>query len=537
LVGELETLANFYAGSFDPPPDFATLWRLAHPPQLACMRRHSFDLLTPRRKSAWERVAGKERGALLNEEATACFERVNRCYRTVLGRFATALVAQLAAELDEVLDDYAAFKRAAAVLDFDDLLEKARALVRQHDDVRRALGERYRHIFVDEFQDTDPVQTEILFGIAGKDRAGRWQDSVLRAGALFMVGDPKQAIYRFRGADIGSYCRRAPLLSGNCRKISFRSPPIFVRVPTSLAHQPLLRAPLSGEGQPGYVPLTSTLGDPDHDLPCAARITVDVPPDSGPLNPRRGGRSRCRSLHPPYRQSPYPRRGRRNRTAHCRRHRLLAPTGAELWRYERALEQRGLPIASQAGKSLFRRQEVQDLLALARVLADAGDTLAFGALLRGPLVGLTEEELLDITVGLPPHLDRAEAPQRFSVLTDVDHVAHPLARRTLAILQDLRKRVRATTPALLLAEAIERLAVRATSPRARVIVVRARGRQSRSVPNVRGLTVCEASGSSFGISPGNGATACPTMRDELMRKAMRSKSSRSTALRVSNGRW
>ena len=97
LVGELETLANFYAGSFDPPPDFATLWRLAHPPQLACMRRHSFDLLTPRRKSAWERVAGKERGALLNEEATACFERVNRCYRTVLGRFATALVAQLAA--------------------------------------------------------------------------------------------------------------------------------------------------------------------------------------------------------------------------------------------------------------------------------------------------------------------------------------------------------------------------------------------------------------------------------------------------------
>jgi superfamily I DNA/RNA helicase len=51
---------------------------------------------------------------------------------------------------------------------------------------------------------------------------------------------------------------------------------------------------------------------------------------------------------------------------------LLAPTGSELWRYERAFEARGLPIASQAGKGLFRRQEVQDLVALVRVLADSG---------------------------------------------------------------------------------------------------------------------------------------------------------------------
>ena len=138
---------------------------------------------------------------------------------------------------------------------------------------------------------------------------------------------------------------------------------------------------------------------------------------------------------------------------------LLAPTSAELWRYERALEARGLPIASQAGKGLFRRQEVQDFVALARVLADAGDTLAFGALMRGPLVGLTEEELLDITAALPPSSDHAEAIPRFSLMTPVDHVGHPTARHTLSILQDLHRRARATTPALLLAEAAERLAV------------------------------------------------------------------------------
>src|SRR5262249_43960559 len=139
---------------------------------------------------------------------------------------------------------------------------------------------------------------------------------------------------------------------------------------------------------------------------------------------------------------------------------LLAPTRAELWRYERALEEQELPIAPQAGKSLFRRQEVQDLVALARVLADAGDSLAFGALMRGPLVGLTEEEFLDITGALPLDTRRPQAIPYFSVLPDPDNVSHPVARRTLLILQDLRRRSRATTPALLLAEAIERLAVR-----------------------------------------------------------------------------
>lgn len=93
---------------------------------------------------------------------------------------------------------------------------------------------------------------------------------------------------------------------------------------------------------------------------------------------------------------------------------MLAPTGAELWRYEEALERRGIPVATQAGKGLFRRQEVQDLIAITRVLADLRDTLALGALLRGPLVGISEEELLDIVWALPrseEEPDRMRVPQ------------------------------------------------------------------------------------------------------------------------------
>jgi CRISPR-associated exonuclease Cas4 len=124
---------------------------------------------------------------------------------------------------------------------------------------------------------------------------------------------------------------------------------------------------------------------------------------------------------------------------------------------------------------------VQDLVALARVLADGGDTLAFGALMRGPLVGLSEEELLDITAGLPPLADRPDAIPRFSLATDPDHVVHPIARRVLTILQDLRRRARATTSALLLAEAVERLAVRP------ILSAREGDRSARAAANVEAL--------------------------------------------------
>ncbi|MBN9560761.1 MAG: UvrD-helicase domain-containing protein [Alphaproteobacteria bacterium] len=483
LVGQLETLAGHFAGSFATAPVFDMLWRLAHPARLSCMRRYTFDLLTPRTKTAWDNAAGKDRGAELNAEAGRYFARVDHCYRVILGRVATALVSKLSDELDEVLADYAAFKRAAAVLDFDDLLERAHALVRGHDAVRRTLGQRYRHIFVDEFQDTDPIQAEILFRIAADDSPPRWQDSRLRAGALFMVGDPKQAIYRFRGADVGSYAEARSAIARRWPNNIVQIMANFRSRPGILSHiNRCFATPLSAQNQPGYVELAPTLDPPDHDLPCAAKITIDLPPDSRAAQIRDAEAEAVADL--------------------CARLignvtirdedgalapltpggiALLAPTGSELWRYERAFEDRGLPIASQAGKGLFRRQEVQDLVALVRVLADGGDTLAFGALMRGPLIGLSEEELLDITAALPPLADRPDAIPRFSLATDPDHVAHPVARRVLTVLRDLRRRARATTPALLLAEAIERLAVRP------ILSTREGDRSARAAANVEAL--------------------------------------------------
>ena len=158
---------------------------------------------------------------------------------------------------------------------------------------------------------------------------------------------------------------------------------------------------------------------------------------------------------------------------------LLSPGHTELWRYERALEQRGLAVSSQAGQTLMRRQETQDILALLRVLTDSSDVLAFGALMRGPLVGLSEQELLDITAALPP----GEAGQAtyFTVRTDPALVKHPLARSILEELTILRKLAPIATPSLILATAIEQLNARV------IIAARHKNRNARALANLDAL--------------------------------------------------
>lgn len=477
LVDDLEALAFYFADAFAGTPDFTRLWPLSRPPRLSCMRAKSFDLLRPRLKGAWQRAAGDEAGERLNEEAERQFERIDFCYRATLGAVATSLMASLARELDEVRADYEAFKRSAAVLDFDDLLHIARALVTNHEPVRRALGERFRHIFVDEFQDTDPVQCDILFRIASQAQPPSWQRSALRDGALFLVGDPKQAIYKFRGADVACYMQAREVIRRGSPDSVLQVTANFRSRPEILAYvNRCFESTLSLPGQPGYVALSPTVSGADNGLPSAAKIRINAP--QGATAAREAEAEAvaelCTQLIGNFRV-----RSDRNELAPLSPGgiALLAPTGTDLWHYERALEEKGLPIASQAGKGLFRRQEVQDLLALARTLDSARDTLAFGALMRGPLVGLTEEELLDVTHALPPQSGR-DGPPRFSVLTDIAHVAHAEARRVLVTLQELRSRSGSTTPLLLLAEAVERLRVRS------ILAARGEDRSPRAAANI-----------------------------------------------------
>ncbi len=99
-------------------------------------------------------------------------------------------------------------RRRAVTLNYGDLLQYAATLLRDNLEVRDALQRKYRWLFVDEFQDTDPIQAEVILLLAAAPSAERdWTRVPLRPGALFVVGDPKQSIYRFRRADIEIYQR------------------------------------------------------------------------------------------------------------------------------------------------------------------------------------------------------------------------------------------------------------------------------------------------------------------------------------------
>ena len=139
---------------------------------------------------------------------------------------------------------------------------------------------------------------------------------------------------------------------------------------------------------------------------------------------------------------------------------MLAPVGTDLWRFEEALEQRGIPVSTQAGKGFFRRQEIHDLIALTRAIADGRDALASGSLMRVPRRthrGRTPRHRRR-DAGRP---DPATRSTNLTLWTDLDHVGHDLARRVLEILQSLAKRARTTTPYTLLSDGVYRLGVHA----------------------------------------------------------------------------
>ena len=123
-------------------------------------------------------------------------------------------------------------RRRLNSLNYGDLLNLTARVLRENADVRRALQQKYRWLFVDEFQDTDPIQAEIVFLLAADEASARsrptstattdWRQLPLRPGALFVVGDPKQSIYRFRRADIDIYnivrdALQRPGSAGSCR--------------------------------------------------------------------------------------------------------------------------------------------------------------------------------------------------------------------------------------------------------------------------------------------------------------------------------
>jgi ATP-dependent helicase/nuclease subunit A len=281
---------------------------------------------------------------------------------------------------------YARERFRAGALGFQDLLVLTARLLRTHPEVRRELGERYRHLLVDEFQDTDPIQAEVVFLLAADPSQGSdWRTVVPRPGGLFVVGDPKQSIYRFRRADIGVYeqvKQRFGEFGAVLRLVAnFRSTRPVERLVNRVFGDDGLLPPRETPHQAAFAPLRVP---PDADGGGVGWYDVTV--EGG-----RAGAARLADAEAPRLAAWIEARieaGERRPGDFMIVTTLKKPLGA----YARALEARGIPT-EVSGAAVGMEDELHELVLLLRALADPGNPVPTLAVLEGLFFGLSHEDL------------------------------------------------------------------------------------------------------------------------------------------------
>jgi ATP-dependent helicase/nuclease subunit A len=306
---------------------------------------------------------------------------------------------------------YDELKARAGKLDFLDLLVLTRDLLRTDESVRVGLQKRFSHLLVDEFQDTDPLQAEMLLLLAADDPHESDPDRVnVAAGKLFLVGDPKQSIYRFRRAEVSLYetikerllAQKTSPASLVHLRTSFRSAPSIQQFVNS-AFDPLMKTN-ARKSQAEYVPLAPSRPDPagrptvialpvprpysdygrvtswkiEESLPDAVGAFVDwLVNESGWTITRGSEEVKIGTRHV------------------CLLFKRLQSFGNDVTRpYVRALEVRRLPHVLVGGKSFHEREEVIALRSALAALEWPDDGMSVYASLRGPFFALSDDALI-----------------------------------------------------------------------------------------------------------------------------------------------
>ena len=348
------------------------------------------------------------------------------------------LAPRLREELASVIDEYERLKERAGCLDFLDLLLRARDLVRDNGSVRAELQRRFTHILVDEFQDTDPLQAELLMLLAADDPNEKdWRRARPVAGKLFIVGDPKQSIYRFRRADVALYeqVKHQVKSTGGALvelNVSFRSVPAIQQAVNAAFSQvmvidsdPVSKAifrPVPSRGDQGnpaeatlkrgatqarYVPLAPYRSGLDSQpavvaLPAPApygdygkivdwKIDESLPDGVAAFVDwlvRESGWTVTERENPDTRVAIRPRHI-------CLLFRRFRSLMRDVTRpYVRALEARRLPHLLVGGSSFHSREEVEAIRNALAAVERPDDELALFATLKGPLFAIGDAQLL-----------------------------------------------------------------------------------------------------------------------------------------------
>jgi ATP-dependent helicase/nuclease subunit A len=308
-------------------------------------------------------------------------------------------VYTLAGELvDEAMVSYRDSRLAAATLTFNDLLESTASLLRDQPDVRAHFQRRYRRLFVDEFQDTDPLQAEILLYLTGVETdVDDWRQLTPRPGSLFLVGDEKQSIYRFRRADVDIFrLTRDQLLAGGGDIVelttSFRSQPQVISWVNN-AFEPLFENH-DGRYQAQFQRLIA------HRKGCegASVYQLRARADSGGRRQAqaRDEAGRIATFIAAALQGRTELNGERavlGRRADPGDFMILTRSRRHLDQYASALQTLQVPYDITGAGSMRHSVELRAIVDALDSLLQADDPVPLVAYLRGPLVGLGDDEL------------------------------------------------------------------------------------------------------------------------------------------------
>jgi ATP-dependent helicase/nuclease subunit A len=319
-------------------------------------------------------------------------------------------------------------------LSFDGLLVRARNLVRDQGRVRAELKRRYRTILIDEFQDTDPIQYEILLYLAEQSgqEAMDWRQVRLVPGKIFVVGDPKQSIYAFRRADIEAYLEVVEKIikaqnGVECRlTTNFRSNAAILDVVNG-AFENLIQA--QDGVQPPYIaihpaPGRSTL--PSHIAQLLVRKIVATDKEINAETARKlEGESLARWLKEQVVGKTVILDARGEKVyAQPKDVAILLRKLTDIHDYLEPLRRQGIRYVVEGERHFYAAKEIIDAVNLLRAVENPNDRLALVGVLRSPLGGLTDQQIYELhrqnllDYRATAKLDRKEFPATLNQLYD-----------------------------------------------------------------------------------------------------------------------
>ena len=345
-------------------------------------------------------VGSKSNWSMDTGDVRAEFRRIGQAFTAAVW---AAPLMPLVRNLRQFALEYERIRRTEGVATFDDLLVWARNLLRDDSAVREYLQNRYTRILIDEFQDTDPLQAEIAFYLAADPEAEfadlPWYSLPLVPGRLFVVGDPKQSIYRFRGADLGV----AELVrnGGQLRPLTLvenrRSQKAVLDWVNNVFGQNGLMTEVSGI-QAEYIPLRHHEAVQREELEASVQIfggQMEVA--AQPLRQLQAGHiARMLAVYASGEESGldvYDRKLKGLRKARLSDVCILIQTRTGLDSLVQALEDSNIPYRLEGGSLLFDTQEVRDMLNCLKAIDDPSDEVAVVASLRSPSFACSDVDL------------------------------------------------------------------------------------------------------------------------------------------------